>query len=156
MIAEEEQKATEKKDRGKSVQDKILEYRESVLSQLKPRVDEKKKKELEILKLELEYKGKRVKKKIEENGDVVFEDLSPKLDHKKIGQQYLSELRKMHSQMTPRRRDSLPSGLAAGSNTSAAATASVVNSEPYKRNYLHEGTKGLKATLSNWKKDLNS
>lgn len=57
---------------------------------MRPKVDEKKRKELEILKLELEYKGKRVKKRIEDNGDVVFEDVSSKVDPKKLGIQYLS------------------------------------------------------------------
>lgn len=51
MLAEESAKQSERRERGKSVQEKIAEYRESVLDQLKPRIDERKRKELEILKL---------------------------------------------------------------------------------------------------------
>lgn len=65
----------------------------------------------------------------------MFEDLSPKLDPKKIGAQYLSELRKMHSQKTPRKRESQSSALASGEK-SAAATASAAGSDTEKKDYI--------------------
>lgn len=105
---------------------------------------------------EVDNRGKRGKVKVLDNGQVVFEETVPQLDHRKLGVQYLEQLRKMHSQRSARRQETheplSPNSLMKSSDANQTDTNSALSA----KDYLHEGVKGLKSTLSKWKRDLNN
>lgn len=89
MVDEEITKVDEKKEKGKAILSRRAEYEETVLTQHKPKVDEKKKKELEDLKMQLLLKDRKMQRKVLESGEIVYEEPEERPDAKLLGKQYL-------------------------------------------------------------------